>query len=708
MTKEKLKKLLAVILSLSLSLSLANVTAFAEESFGEEPTSENVANEACSTLAVNVGETLLLVQEEGNTTTEIVNTMGDAPMWQSSDEAVATVEHGTVTGVSAGEVQITQITYVLSPAEAPVENDYYASDPLEDTETTTYTKVTTVWDMTVTATDNSALLALAVPAAAHAGTITVGGAEYTYETFSDAMVAVKNADDKTVKLSGAFLNGLTFTQKVDVVITDDVTITGTGTGNGIQFKVGGSTLTCAGASTLTITGFGIALHTGSVTVGDGTYYLKDSTTAFGTVETAYENWGGKFIGTTSTGTAREGTLVNPLQVYATGCVNVAIGGGTYENCTIDVTAKKGANMPSGGFTATNSSIHSKNFSYYIDGSVTMNNSVFWADGSNYSYSPGLKLENGDVKLTNDSLLRSSNWNKRTTGIGITTTAAHFLVEDSTVDVTNEGSKGGGGLNINSGHATFRNATLVASNHRYIHFGAQDSATIAIEGDCVFDLDDSAPSSGGAEDMNSYVITGGSVEYHSASERYSGGGYVIDTIPVNGDAYGNNRLHLFPMGENLFSDGNYTVEMLGKKNGKDVPYTYPVTKADPDGNRYVWGPAAKVTFDLRNAEASFADTTRFPKELFALRGKIWALQGSVRRLKTSILVDGSFLAGPIRILMVLSNPLTRTWSFTRIPSFMRSGTLTPSPITAITAPVRIILPCTKPFKQQCQRCLLTRL
>jgi hypothetical protein len=137
--RTRLKKLLAVTLAVSMTMSLLNVSTLAAG--GEE-------------LTVEVGSTLTLEDKDGITgEPEEVETVEETS-WNSSDETIATVDAGTVTGVGAGTVEITRTSYAYrwTNPEDPADHAYYDLEDITDENRGDIqaVKSTTSWSVTVT------------------------------------------------------------------------------------------------------------------------------------------------------------------------------------------------------------------------------------------------------------------------------------------------------------------------------------------------------------------------------------------------------------------------------------------------------------------------------------------------------------------------------------------------------------------------------
>ena len=138
--RTRLKKLLAVTLALSLTMSLLNFTAFADG--GDSP------------LTVEVGASLTLEDKDGTTGEPEVVEAVEETSWTSGDDTVATVVDGVVTGVSAGSVEITRTSYgyLWTDPEDSANHEYYDYEDITNENETDISpvKVTTSWSVTVT------------------------------------------------------------------------------------------------------------------------------------------------------------------------------------------------------------------------------------------------------------------------------------------------------------------------------------------------------------------------------------------------------------------------------------------------------------------------------------------------------------------------------------------------------------------------------
>lgn len=95
-----------------------------------------------------------------------------------------------------------------------------------------------------------------------------------------------------------------------------------------------------------------------------------------------------------------------------------------------------------------------------------------------------------------------------------------------------------------------------------------------------------------------------------------------TVPVNGEANGNEKLFLFTLADS-------SIEALTPINQNGTAYTYSVGRATSDGEKHVWVPKATATFVLNNPNAAFADGTKANRSIATIRGyALPAVKGNV--------------------------------------------------------------------------------
>lgn len=138
---KNLQKGFALLLALSMLMSLLSVTAFAKEGGNN---------------TLKVGGTLAL---EESTAASVKKEAAEAaaaaaPVWSSDEEAIATVADGQVTGLSAGTAAITCVrfrVYVPGLHDYESDNSYYDSyeDVTNHEDTAEVEKITLTWNVTV-------------------------------------------------------------------------------------------------------------------------------------------------------------------------------------------------------------------------------------------------------------------------------------------------------------------------------------------------------------------------------------------------------------------------------------------------------------------------------------------------------------------------------------------------------------------------------
>lgn len=424
-----------------------------------------------------------------------------------------------------------------------------------------------------------------------------------FKTLAQALsTQAANPTITTIKMLGSFSNppAATIPSGVTLVVAGNTTMTGNGN-NGITLA-SGSFLKCENGSTLTMSGFNTALTVkADAEVNDGTYKLDNNAIGF--------NLDGKFNGST-----RSALIVSALE--STGRAFTYGDKSSFVNCTVNVQAKNESSEQYNGLNLKNASLTTKGVWYYFNpsnsatgyvGGVHLDNSDFYAykatGASAYKQTMSIfapsELKNGST-LTSD-------------GSRITLSAA-LTVDDSKVVIKNSTA---GGLNINysPGSAVFTNSTLETTNMKYTpSYGTGQSngpCYLTFQGNSVVNTDaqDKTADDGGANrDTNStYVVTGGSfLVAYDPSFNYN------VTTPTNGASNGNEWLSLFTL-----TDTSTTVLNPINKNG--AAYTYNVATPSKDGKKHVWTPAAKVTFKLNNANATFADGTTADKTASTIRG-----------------------------------------------------------------------------------------
>lgn len=424
-----------------------------------------------------------------------------------------------------------------------------------------------------------------------------------FKTLAQALsTQAANPTITTIKMLGSFSNppAATIPSGVTLVVAGNTTMTGNGN-NGITLA-SGSFLKCENGSTLTMSGFNTALTVKSdAEVNDGTYKLDNNAIGF--------NLDGKFNGST-----RSALTVSALE--STGRAFTYGDKSSFVNCTVNVQAKNESSEQYNGLNLKNASLTTKGVWYYFNpsnsatgyvGGVHLDNSDFYAYKAT-----GASAYKQTMTITAPSELKNGS---TLTSDGSRITLSHKLtVNDSKVVIKNSTA---GGLNINysPGSAVFTDSTLETTNMRYTpSYGTGQSdgpCYLTFQGNSVVNTDarDKTADDGGANrDTNStYVVTGGSflVAYDSSFN------YNV-TTPTNGASNGDEWLSLFTLTDTLTT-------VLNPINKNGATYTYNVANPSKDGKKHVWTPAAKVTFKLNNANATFADGTTADKTASTIRG-----------------------------------------------------------------------------------------
>ena len=425
---------------------------------------------------------------------------------------------------------------------------------------------------------------------------------------------------KTIHLKGAL--ALTSTVTIPSGVTLNIASDGatvTGSGNSIDGLVLASGATLTGTGTLTMSGFKTALtaQAGS-TITDGNYVFKNNAGASGS------------RGISLAGTVKGSTNKNSVTITADDNSNTNFyeSGITFENATISVTSKARTWFDARDLNLKNADFTVKGFgqTFYVnklnmtDSTLTIN-PFFWGQ-------TGMTVQ-GSSNIVNSTINANAG---STAGISVGIAGGTFNVTNSTLNFTNGGT---GGLNINTGTAIINNSTIKGDgNNSGALFGAQANGSIQFTGNSLVETPATKSSDNGAgQTSQNFNVTGGSYLIKYAPNYNSGFG---STVPTNGAANGNDVLSLFTL-----ADPSVTSLELINANG--ATYTYPVAKASSDGQKHVWVPAAKVTFDLNTPgvtgiNPTFADGTTANKTALAMRGNSLSAASSVAGGTTEIPAD----------------------------------------------------------------------
>ena len=425
-----------------------------------------------------------------------------------------------------------------------------------------------------------------------------------YNTLKEAAEKAKLGD--TIHVKGDF-SGNTAVAKNAVIdkavtlnIAGNTTFKGDGS-NGITLSDGAKIK--AEKNTLTMSGFDTAISVKkNSAINDGKYILDGNKKGFALMEN------GKIDGT-----ARDNLTISAKNSSGNGYSFTEES--RFKKCTVEVqvTSEKGESYA--GLYMEDASLTTRGVWYYFDpqkdkgnkGGIHLDHSDFYvykATGS-YNYKQTMAVL-GDSELKNGSTL---------TGDGSRITlSAKMTVKDSKVTIKNSSD---GGLNINykPAEAIFENSTLETTNMKYTpSYGTGQSdgpCHLTFKGDSVVNTDakDKTADNGGANrgTGSTYVVTGGSfLLAYDPSYNYN------VTTPTNGVDNGDEFLTLFTLKDSSINELNPI-----NKNGNT--YAYSVKSPSKDGKKHVWTPAAKVTFDLNNNDATFADGKTDQKSAKTIRG-----------------------------------------------------------------------------------------
>lgn len=423
-----------------------------------------------------------------------------------------------------------------------------------------------------------------------------GSKDKPVRTFAKAMEIINNGE--TLNVLNLAETNITVNKKVTLKFLDDATMQGTGTA--ITLK-GGAHLCVAEGKTLNIKGYnkGILVEKGAE-INDGNYVFKFPQNGF-----AFET-SGNIVGSTK----------DKLKMDITnGYFMFHSKDNELRNATINqrYDDNKWQLYEWNGFKAIHSDINLFRLPVYFKGPLYLDDSRFVVDGNHVNYQTGAYFENssdvGPFHFTNRSVFEVKNFDKHWRSKGITFGYGNKLLVDKGAKVIVKNNKNGG-LNANEGIATFNGGYLEGDGHSGSLFGAQNKADtkIVFGADSVVNTPMAKQSDNGlGQSGTNYIVLGGSHKVFYDPSYYNG-----LAIPVNGDKNGNEKLTLFKLTDS-------SVKKLNPINKSGQAYEYSVKNASDDGNKYVWTPAAKVTFKLNNGNASFADGKKEDKIQKTIRG-----------------------------------------------------------------------------------------
>ncbi|MGI6590924.1 MAG: LPXTG cell wall anchor domain-containing protein [Eggerthellaceae bacterium] len=409
-------------------------------------------------------------------------------------------------------------------------------------------------------------------------------ADTAVKTLSKALELV--ADGGTIHTSGSF------TQEGDLAISKNVTFDGGGSANFLTLASG--TLTASG-KTVNWNNYGTALtiSTGAV-LGDGDY-------AFTNVNT-----GVKLSGMVK-GSSRDALHLSVTANNEKVGIDTQGSGLKYQNATVDWNG-------GGAISWTYRSLYMDNCTFNVS-DVWLFSSAgqpFNVQNSDLTVSgrfSGNSWNGGHVmSVYQDVPAYFTNSNVTIVGSRINVVCDKGLyIDNSTVTIKDSPD---GGINVNYGSSLHANdSTLKAENvsRGFIAAGASGSSNFYVTGSSV--IETPAASQADSVGVNGeYSVTGGTFKVNAAKLSDS------RTVPTNGNEHGNEKLTLFTL-----ADSSTDSLDLIDKNGNT--YSYPVAKANSDGSKNVWAPAATVTYSLNDGNATFADGTAADKTFTAMRGQL---------------------------------------------------------------------------------------
>jgi uncharacterized repeat protein (TIGR02543 family) len=421
-----------------------------------------------------------------------------------------------------------------------------------------------------------------------------GTATY-YSKLADAVAAAAAAGESTVHMSGNMdataVSGAVVSKNITLDVAGDTTITGKGNSAGFTLA-SGSKLQTADRATLTMTDFGTALtvDTGAV-MTDGTYVFTNVNTGI--------NLKGSMSGS------------DQSKMHVTVTANKkAVGIDTtgsdvkYKNVTLIWNGGRQDGWTYRNMNAENSHIEIKDVWLYNSAAnpLNLNNCYFKISGR----FGGTSWRGGHVLAVYEDGAEFNNSTVVVDGSRINVINTKGLtISNSTVTVQNSPD---GGFNVNYGSTlTVHNSVLKAEGvgKGFIAAGYSNPSNLYIDGSSVIETAGSSSADSIGCD-GAFVVTGGSYKVDESQLTRD------EQIPTNGNANGNEKLTLFHLADSSVS----SISMINKNGGA---YSYPVEKANEDGQKRVWGPKATVVFKLNNGNATFADGTTADKNGTTIRG-----------------------------------------------------------------------------------------
>ena len=425
-----------------------------------------------------------------------------------------------------------------------------------------------------------------------------GSKEKPVKTFAKALALMPAGGQmNVVRLNESVIN---FNKPGTLNFTEDVTMSGGANQTAIKLA-NGAHLTVVEGKTLTLSGYGTGIDIAKgAEVNDGNYVFKFLKNGFAFITS------GNIVGT-SKDKLKMDISNGYFKFNSKDC--------EFKNATLNQKYEDDnwQLYEWNGFKAINSDINLFRLPVYFKGPLYLDDSRFVVDGNHVNYQTGAYFENssdvGPFHFTNRSVFEVKNFDKHWRSKGITFGYGNKLLVDKGAKVIVKNNKNGG-LNANEGIATFNGGYLEGDGHSGSLFGAQNKADtkIVFGADSVVNTPMAKQSDNGlGQSGTNYIVLGGSHKVFYDPSYYNG-----LAIPVNGDKNGNEKLTLFKLTDS-------SVKKLNPINKSGQAYEYSVKNASDDGNKYVWTPAAKVTFKLNNDNASFADGSKEAKVQKTIRG-----------------------------------------------------------------------------------------
>lgn len=437
-----------------------------------------------------------------------------------------------------------------------------------------------------------------------------GAVDAPFKTFEAALKAMSDGGTVHAKGTFALTETVTIPAKATLDIYGDATFTGAGKNGFILSK--DATLKASNGAKLSMSGFSTALiaQAGSL-ITDGIYNFENNASA------SNGTTGISLNGTVRGSAGRDKLVITANDKSETNFYGASA---VFENCTVTVTSQNTERI---SWTLSGSWIDGKlltlknanftvagiNGGFYIKPSFTDSHFTV-AVGPQGAQRTGATIQNTGT-ISNSTVSINGG---REAGLSIGITDGPLTITNSTLDFNNGGT---GGLNVNTGKVILENSTIKGDGKNSgALYGAQAKGSITFIGNSLVETPATANShTGASQSGGSHVVLGGS--YHVSyvpNYNSSAGG----TVPTNGTDNGNEKLMLFTLIDS-------SVTELNPLNIAGNAYTYPVANASSDGQKHVWVPAEKVTFELNEpgaqdtVSASFTDGTTTGKEVTAMRG-----------------------------------------------------------------------------------------